>query len=182
MPSFFATPAYLPSEQQMFYANTLPTASSDVTGMNLKLGDLIWITSASAGQPLIYKLVSAPSTTYPGGAWQKIAAWVSKPTSVSAAYTVNGATDDYVVMTGTSAFAVTLCDATVFVGKSITIARVGAGNGTVVCQSGQNLGNAHTTITFHSDESAVTLLSDGTQWQVEDASTSTSSSPAPTSS
>jgi hypothetical protein len=182
MPNFIATPTYLPSEQQVWYGSALPSLSTDVAGMNLKLGDLVQITSASAGMGYVYKLIGLPSTTYPGGAWQKIAGYSSKPTSVSAAYTVNGNTDDFVLMTGANAFQVTLCDATVYSGKSITIMREGGGNGTVVCQSGQNLGNSHTTITFNSDESAVALISDGTQWHVANASTSKSSGTAPTSS
>jgi hypothetical protein len=171
MPNFIATPWCLPSEQKLYFGDSIPTLATDVVGMNLQPGDMLWITSAAVGGlGAMFKCITAPNTTYPGGQWQEVAEGVKSVTSKSAAYTVNGNNDDRIVCTGGSGFQITLCSAVAFPNKEITVIRMGAGNGTVVCAGSDKMGNNHTTATFAADESAVTLVSDGVEWQVSNRS------------
>jgi len=166
MANFYGgSPWSLPNGSNLWFADSVPSLSTDAVS-SFQLYDLLMLVGAAAQSGLIYRLIGVPSTTYPGGQWQEVAEGVRTTKSVSAAYTINGTTDDIITVTGASAIAVTLPSAAAYPGHAYTVNRVGAGNGTVVCAGSDKMGNAHTTATFGADESSVTVVSDGTQWQI----------------
>jgi len=163
MSNFVPTPWLLPNGNNLWFSDSVPTLSSDVIGMNLQPGDYLWIVNTSSNMPFIYKLIAAPSTTYAGGQWQEVGASGNGIFTKSAAYTINGNTDAVVVVS--SNCAITLPSAVSFPLKRVTVINGAATSTTVVPVSSQKIGNSHSTnATLGAADSAITLVSDGTQW------------------
>lgn len=153
----------------------LPTSAGDgyFTQGDL-LVNLASSPSAPANPPTVYRCTG--SGTGATATWQIASQGGSAVKSVSAAYAATQ-NDDLIVVTGGSAIAVTLpTSASTPIGKSYTVVRNGAGNGTVVVAGTGVIGDAHHTVTFGADESAVTLTNDGTQYQIRSSTGTISTS------
>ena len=163
MPNWVGTPWTLPNGNNLWFGDSVPTLSTDVTGMNLNLGDFLWIVNTSNNVPLIYKLIAVPSTTYAGGQWQEVGASGNGIKTVSSNYTINGNTDSVIVVS--SNCTLTLPSAVAFPLKRITVITGAATSVPIDPATGQKIGNAHgTACTLGAVDSSVTLVSDGTQW------------------
>ena len=85
MAYFSGTPWSLPNGANLWFGDAIPSGDSTVQ-TQFQLGDFLWITLATAGQPLMYKCVTAPSNANKDGVWQ-LAASNTTIKAVAAAYT-----------------------------------------------------------------------------------------------
>lgn len=145
----------LPGGGRLWFGDTLPTLASDGS---YQAGDFFWITSTSAGVATLYKCITGTSGST-AAVWQAADGGVATKTT-ALAYTALP-TDSFIVLTGN--VQITLpAPSSANIGKTYTIKRVGAANGTVVSTALE----AGTTATFAADLSAIVVTSDGSVWRV----------------
>ena len=123
-------------------------------------GDLLLVLSAS-NLPLLYRCTASGLG---GTATWDIVSQAGTITPVAAAYAALQS-DGFIVQS--TANAITLpTSATTPVGKQFTVTLNGAASCTVVVAGAGLIGHAHHTVTLGAEDSAVTLINDGTQYQV----------------
>lgn len=164
--TFVPTPFQLLNGYNCWLASAIPTLASDVVGIGIQAGDFVFITGSQSG-PVLAKCVTAPGATYPGGQWIVCASCGDNVVVVNGAYTALP-TDDLIIQKANAATTLPTA-AAAGVGNIFTVTRNGAGNGTVVVSGNGLIGNGHHTVTFSADDSSITLVSDGTQYQIKAA-------------
>jgi hypothetical protein len=172
MSYFSGTPWQLPNGANLWFGDAVPSGDS-VIQTQFMLGDFLWITLNTVGQPLMYKCTTAPSSANKDGVWTVVSS-SSTIKAVSAAYAAT-ATDDLIIQSDASPVAVTLPAASpANIGKSYTVKNNnGSTTNTVVVAGSGAIDGGHT-VTLGAAYSSVTLRSDGTQyWVVSSFSTVT---------